>query len=211
MGTKPIYIFIIAILIIACKEDHFNMAVKAGSYDSDLRLNEFKPILQLSLKFDTLRNYWSGIDSFDINKDGISDLSISRRILPETNPKTPITEKNYPYCFLKPKNGLEVATKNEQRYLGLGQTTTQTWVNALAEECRIDNFPDWSGTLSNIAMWMVPPVTWVCSYGTWYNVNNKEMFIGIRMKISSDFKYGWIKIDQVSRENMALVSYALEY
>jgi hypothetical protein len=46
--------------------------------------------------------------------------------------------------------------------------------------------------------------------GRWYEVLNPEMYIGIRMKVHSDYKYGWIKVNATSRENIQFLSYAIE-
>jgi hypothetical protein len=58
-------------------------------------------------------------------------------------------------------------------------------------------------------MWAIPPVG-TAPYGPWYNLTNEEKYIGIRMKIGSRFKYGWIKMNVISREDMQFLSYAME-
>jgi hypothetical protein len=76
-------------------------------------------------------------------------------------------------------------------------------------ETRIDNWHDWTENNVSQLMWAIPPVG-TAPYGPWYDLTNEEKYIGIKMKIDSKFKYGWIKIKVISREDMQFLSYALE-
>jgi hypothetical protein len=59
-------------------------------------------------------------------------------------------------------------------------------------------------------MWCNSSDSFVSYNGFWYEVTNTEMYIGLRMKINSDYKYGWIKVNALSREKITFLSYAIE-
>lgn len=194
----------------SCEKDNERNPVLAGVYDNTFIFNELSPVLALELKLDTLNQFYHGTDSLDINLDGKYDLIISRRILLDTVPAARITIDNYPFCRLTLKNGLQVSTKKEHYPIGLGQTNEVNWIDTLQYKSRIDRLTEWSESDTYHFMWVVPPTIFWGSNGCWYNLMNAERFIGIRMKINGRYHYGWIKLNQVSREEVSIVSYALE-
>ncbi len=204
------YIIIFALIISSCKKDEFRKPVLAGVNDSNMFFYEFNPNYLTNFKTDTLLNLKFGIDSIDLNLDGKFDLLISQRFFTEWSDTIRIVNNNFPYCKLTLKNDLEVAIKNEDYYIGLGQTSNVDWVDTLQFENRIENITDWSKTNVNIWMWVIPPTGFWGSYGSWYNLINTEKYIGIRMKFDSGYKFGWIKINQINRENLRFLSYAIE-
>jgi len=103
-----------------------------------------------------------------------------------------------------------VATQTQTYYVGLGQTSSMKWVDTLAYETQIDNIAEWTATNNINYMWVVPPTTILGSNGPWYNLENTEKYIGIRYYKSSEWKYGWIKVNGISRNDISLVSFALE-
>jgi hypothetical protein len=59
-------------------------------------------------------------------------------------------------------------------------------------------------------MWCVTSSMYQGTYGTWFYIKDEEHFIGIRMKMQSEYKYGWIKINQKLRDNLEILSFAIE-
>jgi hypothetical protein len=207
------YIFIFALLFCSCNKNDNNKheprkPVLAGINDFDMIYNEFNPPFQVNFNSDSMLKY--GADSIDLNLDGKFDLMISQRFFIDWHDSLQINYYNYPYCKLTLKNDLVVAKKNEVFYIGLGQTSNVDWVDTLYFEYRIDNIPEWSEANSYIWMWVIPPTEFWGSYGSWYNLSNAIRYIGIRMKIDSDHKFGWIKLKQINRENLEFLSYAIE-
>ncbi|HET6558386.1 MAG TPA: hypothetical protein VFG54_13795 [Prolixibacteraceae bacterium] len=194
----------------SCEKDNERTPVLAGVYDDTFIFYEFSPNLPLDLKPDTLNKFYYGSDSLDVNLDGKYDLLMSRRILLGTVPPARITNDNYPFGRVTLNNGLEVSTKKEIYPIGLGQTNEVNWVDTLLYNSRIDNLPEWSGSDTYRFMWVVPPASFWGSNGCWYNLINAERYIGIRMKTNGRYNYGWIKLKQVSREEVYIVSYAME-
>lgn len=210
MKTITINILILLFFLCACKKEDDRKAVTAGVYDSTFNYHDFNPVFKISLKFDSLSNTNSGADSIDFDLDGNFDLIINQRILLAANPLSHITSVNYPFCRLTLKNGLEVAIKNEIYGIGLGQTSNLDWVDTIQYKGRIDNLSNWSNANTKVWMYVVPPTIYWGSNGCWYNFTNTERYVGIRMKINSRFKFGWIRVNELSSENILFISYALE-
>jgi len=203
------YPLVFLLIFNSCKKEDDRKAVTAGIYDSTFTYHEFSPPLKVTLQEDTLNKYSFGADSVDINLDGNFDLLISQRIT-DKNVSRFDTENNYPFYSLQLKNGLEVATKRENYPQGQGFWNYVDWVDSLHYNTRIDNISEWSDTNTSRAMWLVAPTIFWGSNGCWYDLTDTEMYIGIRMKIDSNYKFGWIKVNEISRENMFFLSFALE-
>jgi len=203
-------IFILILLIVSCKKEDTKNQVYAGKNDTNLNYTEFTPPFQINLESDSLNNIKYGMDSIDINSDGEFDLIINQRVLIDWNDTIQISNSNYPYCNLTIKNGLELAIKSETIYIGLGQTTEVIWVDTITYNTSINNITEWSKPNTSTWMWGVPPTTFWGSNGCWYNLADTERYIGIRMKINSEYKLGWIRVYQHSREKIEIISYALE-
>jgi hypothetical protein len=205
------YLFIILLIFSSCSKDEIEKIVIAGIYDSDFIYHEFSPPLKVELKLDTIADNYFWNDSIDINQDGICELFISQRIHLPPESGSPSSE-HFPYFRLTLKNGLQVAIKIEYYALGHGQVDEINWVDAVNYKTRINNNSDWSESNVTKSMWMVPPIgaPGTLPYGTWYNLANEDKYIGIRMEIGSRYKYGWIKVKVISREDMQFLSFALE-
>lgn len=202
------YTFIILIFLSSCSKEDTRPAVTAGIYDSSFTYHEFSPPLKVELSLDTSTDNYMGVDSIDINQDGAYDIIISHRIYLPPESGTPSYE-HFPYFRLTLKNGLQVATKVQSYYVGHGQLDDVYWVDALNYETRIDLWTDWAEKNVFQLMWAIPPVG-SAPYGPWYDLTNEEKYIGFRMKIDSRFKYGWIKVKVISRDDMQFLSYVLE-
>jgi len=205
-----LYIIIILLVVVSCKKEETKNQVFAGKNDINLSYKEFSPPFKIYLEPDSMNNIKYGIDSIDIDSDGNFDLIINQGVLIDWNDTVQISNTNYPYCNLKVKNGLELALKKETIYIGLGQTSELSWVDTLTYNTSINNIAQWSESNTNIWMWGVPPTTFWGSNGCWYNLTDTERYIGIRMKINSEYKLGWIRVYQHSREKIEIISYALE-
>jgi len=161
------------------------------------------------LELDTITDNFKGSDSIDINLDGSYDIIINQRIhIPQAS-GTPSYEQ-FPYYRLDFKNGLSVATKVEYYIVGHGDYNNVNWVDTLNYESRIDNIAEWSEPNASRFLWAVPPVNYAVSNGTWYYLTNSVNYIGIRMKIGSRYKLGWIKVNEISNEEILFVSCAIE-
>lgn len=208
MKTHLFYYFIILLFLGSCLNEDTRQAVYAGIYDTGFIYHEFASPLKVELTFDTLTDNYLGNDSIDIDQDGIYELFISQRIHlpPETG--TPSGE-HFPYYRLGLKNGLQVATKMESYYTGHASYNEINWVDTLNYEARIDNRQDWSESNESRTMWTVIPVG-SAPNGPWYKLINEIKYIGIRVKIGSQYKYGWIKVNEISREDIQFLSFAIE-
>jgi hypothetical protein len=61
----------------------------------------------------------------------------------------------------------------------------------------------------SIWLWAAPPTSF-WTYGPWFNLINKDIFIGIRKNTETDNKMGWIKVNMHSRSMFEIISYAIE-
>jgi len=201
--------FLFLILLNSCLKDDDQNPIFAGVYDSNFIYHEYNPPLSVQLMLDSITNYYSGTDSIDINLDGNYDVIISQHLQIPNLTNSP-TNQLYPYCRLTPKNRVEVAVNKQMYPAGFGTYETVNWIDSLYFKARIDEISGWAETSKFKYMWCIPPSSFVNYNGFWYNVIDPELYIGIRMKIDSDYKYGWIKVDATSRENMRFMSYAIE-
>lgn len=210
MKVIVLNILISILFLVSCKKEETKNQIFAGKNDINLNYQEFSPPFQIKFEPDSLNNIKYGMDSIDINSDGEFDLIISQRVLINGDDTVQISNINYPYSNLKVKNGLEVAIKTETFYIGLGETSDFNWVDTLAYNTSINNINKWSEANKNIWMWGAPPTIFWGSNGCWYNLTDTERYIGIRMKINSEYKLGWIRVYQHSREKIEIIGYALE-
>ena len=208
---KKYILLILSLLLIlsSCREEKPQNPVMAGEYSTDFIFYQFYTPLTVELKYDSTTNYYSGTDSIDVNLDGNYDLIIKQHLQIPHLSDTP-TNQLFPYCKLTPKNGLELAVNIQAYPAGFGTYKTVEWVDSINFQERIDEISDWSESSKSRYMWSNAPDSFVFYNGFWYEVTNSEMYIGLRMKINSDYKYGWIKVKVISREDMRFLSYALE-
>ena len=199
------------LFLYSCSKEGCEKPVYAGVYNSDFIYHEFENPLGIRLKTDTILRLCSGSDSIDINLDGNFDLFIKQRFsLDYGSIDTNIFNfDNFPYCRLYLKNTLEVAIKLEYYPTGHGNYSKAHWADTLKFNSRIDRAEEWWNQ-TFINMWAVPPSYFPFSCGCWYNISSQEKYIGIRMKIHSRYKYGWIKVNQMMRDSIKFVSYAIE-
>jgi hypothetical protein len=215
------YILFLIVLLYSCKEEEFEPFVFSGIPKADMVYHEYNPPFKISLQTDSVKKIKYGTDSIDINLDGKFDLVIIVRLFSEwsdTYNRTCLEESNYPFSGFKTKNGLEIATKSESFPVGLGYSNSTFWVDPIPYVKRIDEIKDWhysnqlrqSPTLGKLLMWGAPPSLFWGSYGPWYKLTNSELYIGVRMKIDTEYKFGWIKVKVYSRESFEILSYAIE-
>ncbi len=204
-----LYLFTLQLILISCGKEEPHKLIMAGEYDSEFIFYHYSNPLKVDLRLDSTTNYYIGTDSIDINLDGDYDLMISQHLQIPHLVDAP-TNHLFPYCRLTPINGLELAENTQAYPAGFGTYKTVEWVDSLNFKDRIDDISNWSESLKFRYMWCNPPDSFVNNFSCWYEVTNSEMYIGIRMKIDSDYKYGWIKVDATSREDMFFISYAIE-
>lgn len=208
----------VLIIILSCNDENDDsddnnpivnkLPVYAGVFNSDMLFNGLNPPLTVSLIYNEENRYYVGTDSLDLNSDGSFDMIIDVGI--PSNDTITITPYLYPHTTLSYNNNLEVAINTEHYPLGLGQYGTIDWVDTLRYEERIDTFELWSKESIWNFMWVEPPAVIWGSNGCWYEPENIERYIGIRMKKDTDFKYGWIKVKEISRTELQFTSYAIE-
>lgn len=209
MKKNLYYILVVLLFLSACKKEEPRKAVAAGIYDTGFVFHEFSSPLKVELTLDPLTDNYIGNDSIDINLDGVYDLVISQRIHIPPPSGIPSWEQ-FPYYRLTLKNGLEVATKTESYPVGMGQSDDVNWIDSLNYKSSIDKISEWSDSNTTRTMWAIPPITQAVTYGPWYNLTNAVKYVAIRMKVGKQYKLGWIKVNEISRENILFISYAIE-
>lgn len=214
-----LFLFILS----SCEKEEDRTPVMAGITNTDMLYYEYNPPFELQLQSDSLEEIKSGIDSIDIDLDGNFDILINQRInldWSDNFSRTYLEEDNFPYIGLSLKNDLEVAYKNVPVNVGMGTINNIQLVDTLNYESRIDRITNWHDSKmdhnsymgfynGSIWLWGAPPsLFW--TYGTWYSLKNKDMYIGIRKKTDIDYKLGWIKVKVYSRDKFEILSYSIE-
>jgi hypothetical protein len=207
---KTIIIFIFILLTLISCEKNEEMPVLAGDINLEMFHYEFNPALKVQLQIDSVNNRKYGKDSVDIDQDGNYDLFIQQNLFIDWKETDRLDYGTY-FGKLVTKNGLEINTKTETYYIGLGQTSDINWVDTIKYEDRIDSRDNWSDPNNTIYkfMWALPSEP-TMSNGCWFNILNEEKYIGIRIKINSIYKYGWVKVNQDAERNIEIQSYAIE-
>ena len=211
MKASLYYFLFILLIFSSCLKDDDNKIVSAGIYDSDYIYHEFSPPLKVDLKLDTIKDDYFWNDSIDINQDGIYELFISQRIHIPAESGSP-TFDHFPYLRLITKSDLQIARKIDYYAVGHGQVNEIDWVDTLNYKTQINDNNDWTEGNDILSIWLVPPLgaPGTLPYGTWFNLTNEEKYVGIRMKIGKRYKYGWIKLNVISREDIQFICYAIE-
>lgn len=214
-----IYSIIYLFLLSACNKEEERTRIMAGITNSDMLYYEYNPPLELKLQPDLSGEIKFGIDSIDIDLDGDYDIVIRQRM--HTNSELMYYDyenDNFPYIGLLLKNDFEVAYKNVSVILGQGAFSSIRLVDALYYENRIDKIENWDNSKKNlyaefqngqIWLWGDPPTPWF-STGPWFRLNNIEVYIGIRQKTETEYKFGWIKLKVSTRNKFEAISYAIE-
>jgi len=203
----PILIFLLTLN--SCTKDDETL-VFAGDVNLEMFHYEFNPALKIQLQIDSVNNMKYGKDSIDINHDGKYDLFIHQNLFIDLIETGGLDYYTY-YEKLASKNGLEINIKKETYYIGLGQTRDFDWVDTLKYEDKINSKDNWSdpNNTGYKFMWALPARP-TMSNGCWFDNLDNERYIGIRMKINSEYKYGWVKVNQDSDRNIEIQSYAIE-
>jgi hypothetical protein len=198
--------FVVGILIMySCKKEENEKLIFAGQADSNFIFNSFSIPLKINLNFDSINSLRMGYDSIDIDQDGKYDLIISLKLYNNSN-----LSSNFSNCNLILKNGLEIAIKKEYYPISSGGPMGSiSWADTIRLKQRIDNISLWSTNESSLFLWSEIPSN-TLTQGCWYHIDNPEMYIGLRIKKLSQYKYGWIRLNNTSRENILLNSFAIE-
>jgi hypothetical protein len=205
------YAVVFMLLLYSCREEDSQNLVTVGDIGSNMNYVEINPPFTLELKFDSVKKQFTGSNSIDLDLDGSVDLIVSQRISLDSTIKY-YNYDNFPYCWLTLKNGLEVATHKERYIIGHGDFDEVNWVDTLNVGDRVDKCPQWSDISVKIiwTMWAIAPIPYAVSHGCWYHLSTPEKYIGIRIKVGSGYRQGWIKVHQTSCDKMSIVSYAIE-
>lgn len=200
----------------SCKSDDFNASVVlAGKYNSTYLYHEINPPLQIETELDSNSGFYLGTDSIDLNLDGNFDLIINLK----THPNDTIYKVggiySFPYCRLILKNGYELAIRNIGYSCHAGLCVEEPFIDALEFNTEISQYPKWSESVTKQTLWNIIPGNMEFPRGWWYYAENKEMYIGVRikeraLKKSVYYKYGWIKVNALSLKNVSFISYAME-
>jgi hypothetical protein len=224
---KLIHILLLNILILlllnSCKKDEIATPIFAGVYNNSMLFHEFNPPFQIQLQTDTLKNIQYGNDSIDIDLDGSFDIFIIQRIYLDWTDGfnwMSLEEDNFPYNGLSFKNNFEVAYRKIPVNVGKGEINNIPMVDTLAYGSRIYRLKNWHDSkmgknsyagFYNGSIWLwgaAPSIFW--NYGIWYNITNKDIYIGIRKNTDTGYKLGWIKVKVYSRDKFEIMSYAIE-
>lgn len=205
---KIIALIILLIILYSCEEREFRYPVAAGKYNTHYLYTEYKPSIQLDLRIDSISGCYFGRDSIDIDMDGNYDLIIDQKHAIEEGSKDCLGE-NFPHVSITLKNDLELVEKIEYYSMGHGAVGSSYWVNALEYDTRIENCRDWSLLKKKSLLWATPQ-GYTGYGGFWRGLEDTERYIGIRKKVESDYKYGWIKIYQSNYKRFEIKSCAIQ-
>jgi|GEM_PF-1629292 len=211
MRLLAILLFLSFVMVISCNKDEDEKPeVYAGVVNEGMYHQTLNPPLQLQIYLDTSLHYYFGADSLDLDGNGNIDLKLVTSY--GEQPALRSSDELYDHFTLFLYNGFELATNLEEYGVGLGQTATATWVDTLSHNKKINDRPSWSETTTMIAMWAVPPdyVVFWGSDGPWYALTNKTRYVAIRKKSGSEYKYGWIEINENSRYDLRVNAFAIE-
>jgi hypothetical protein len=220
----PILIFLLTLN--SCKKDKEETPVFAGDINLEMLHYEFNPALQIQFQTDSLKKIKFGIDSIDIDQDNSFDILINQRIYLDWTDdfnRYYLSRNDFPFIGLELKNGFEVAIKIIRFPIGQGAFYSVAMVDTIPYQTKLNKISDWrnsempsvsyGGYYNNsIWLWGAPPASyWMFgSYGTWYRLSDKEMFIGIRKKYDTEYKVGWIKVKVYNYDKFEILSYAIE-
>ena len=211
-------ILLIGFALLSCKKDEEDNPplppqdpVMAGEFDDGFNHREFDPPLQLELELNATTGYHVGSDSIDMDSDGEFDLIFFQMIQLGDSINTDSTTSNdFPQLVLRARHNIEIATREEIVAIGLGQSASIFWADTLHPGERIDTIEDWSDPGSREFMWAVPPSTFPQSNGCWYNLENTTRYVGIREEYGQGYRYGWVEINHISREDVRITACAIE-
>ncbi|MCB9191347.1 MAG: hypothetical protein H6602_06765 [Flavobacteriales bacterium] len=205
---------IFTLLISACKKEEsssdLNTPMHAGHYDSTSIYQSFQPPVSITIQWDSMNLYGSGLDSVDIDFNGVTDLMFSidlfnfdsAQILGTSAHPNPIPYP-LPNCILTGTNNFEFCIYSETYGTGLGGTSQVSYVKKLTLGDRIDMENQW-GTTEMI--WKhLPNSLFTPPASEWYNASNSD-YIGLKL----ESRYGWIEIDASDLENLKIKSLAFQ-
>lgn len=212
MKKRLFYLITLLSFFVSCNDED-EIIVIVGEYDSTLLIQEFSPPLNANYNLDTITHFYNGLDSIDLDLDGDVDIFIKIKIPTDKSPEQEYNDYDYSYARLILTDKVEVIKTDASYNCGMGMCGTYAATKALDINSSIGKSPEWSGDKKTMPMWQVWENT-MNSFGPWYCIENEIKYIGIRVK-SNDYssgihKYGWIKVNCKSHDNMLIESCAIE-
>ena len=206
--------FIISLIVLSCtkekqNESHINTnmtsEIYAGVYDSSFNHFEFQPAFQIPIFWDSQLLYGNGYDSLDLDFNGSFDLFITLSLLnPDSIQLLTGLPNPFPYCNLTTSSEFESAFYSESFPIGLGQSSSVSFVDRFDFNERIDTISDWR---NQGKMWQQNPGNiGNPPFGEWMYTTS-TFYIGIKQ---SGDKFGWIEVDASNPEYPKLISYAIQ-
>ena len=195
--------------LLSCKKDtplspEIPAHIKAGNEDNMVYTEYGQPIALIYTSHDSTVYSKFGNDSIDVDLDGVYDFIL--------NSKSPYQmEYNVPQSFyysLQPVSNIELAYTEEILVTKYGNFKDY-WVNGYNHNDHISKEDQvWRNTTTYF--WEFNPMLPSASKGPWFDGSHGTRYVGIRKKVNHQYKYGWVKINHVSRDEIYFVGYALE-
>lgn len=208
-------ILLLSITISSCKkktivvenpsEDNTTTAIEVYTGVSDNTFDSilYQPNFEVPIIWDVQNLYGVGEDSLDFDQDGLYDFYMKLSLLNQANSNllTGLPDP-FPNCVLRTNNGYEIGFYTQSFPIGLGQTSTISFVDRHDLNERIDLNSNWSTAGK---MWQENP-SLTQPYGDWHGANG-TYYISIR---KDNVKYGWIEVDATNHENPKIVRMAIQ-
>lgn len=213
--TNPIILLgLFTLLVVSCKKDNetnnSNNAtptknILAGINDGTFSSYDYQPNLEVALVWDAQNLYGAGSDSIDLDMNGSYDLFVVLNVL--NNDSTHLLggalPNPFPVCSMSTSSEFQLAFYTVGYAIGMGQTSSASFIDRLNLSERIDLLTDWrhSGVLwqQNPGSAGTPP------FGDWYSATSSN-YIGIKQNGN---KYGWIEVDASDPYRPKFVRYVI--
>ncbi len=206
MMKKILSIFLLIFLLISCKKEVENPSiVYAGVQNADMYTKVYSPEKEITVTFDAQNLYATGMDSIDVDNDGIFDFTFylnyynvdSAYLItgPYPNP--------VPSFKMEYTDDILVCIDSVAVYVGLGSITHFRYANCFFFEEQISFYNSWRG--NNVKIWEEVPIYTSSANGEWYLANSKR-YIGFHKGL----KVGWIEIDITNPKKPKIVSHSIQ-
>lgn len=178
----------------------------AGEYSDDFDYFAYSPAFEVDISWDTQHLYGTGSDSIDLDLDGSFDLFLTISVLDEDSLHLLSGMPNpFPYCSVNTSSAFTCAFYTSVFYIGLGQTSSVSFVDRLDLSERIDTLSDWR---NEGKMWQENPGdVGAPPFGDWSAVDDIHY---MAIKKGTD-RFGWVEIDASNREAFKILRCAIRH